>query len=220
MKIYSQYGFREFVICLGYKGHLIKNYFSQYLLHHADVTIDLRSKGAPLVHRAEVEPWKVTLVDTGESTMTGGRLKRIRPYIGDAPFLLTYGDGLARIDIASLVRFHRSHHKLATVTATQPAGRFGALQLGVDGEVNSFMEKPKGDGGWVNAGFFVMQPEVFDYIEGDETVLEGSPLSKLSADRQLMAYKLDNFWHPMDTMKDKEQLESLWNASKAPWKIW
>ncbi|MEJ8545134.1 glucose-1-phosphate cytidylyltransferase [Brevibacillus borstelensis] len=220
MKIYSRYGFHDFVICLGYKGYRIKEYFGDYLLHESDVTFNFRDRNQRLIHKDTIEPWQVTLVDTGKETMTGGRVKRIRPFIGDQPFLLTYGDGVSDIDIHELIAFHKAHGKLATVSATQPTGRFGALHLDENNRVEGFQEKPKGDGGWVNAGFFVMEPEVFDYIEGDQTVLEKEPLQNLAADNQLMAYKHTGFWHPMDTLRDKNYLEELWKTGKAPWKKW
>lgn len=221
MKIYSQYGFHEFIICLGYKGYVIKDYFAHYYLHgSADVTFDYTKSNEQIVHHFNAEPWKVTLVETGKDTMTGGRVKRVKPFLAnDEPFLLTYGDGLADIDIRALTEFHRSHGKLATVSATQPSGRFGSLRLQGD-EVLGFQEKPKGDGGWVNAGFFVLQPEVLDYIEGDSTMLEKEPLERLAKDGQLMARKHIGFWQPMDTMRDKLILEELWNSGNALWKKW
>lgn len=220
MKLYSHYGFHDFIICLGYKSYYIKDYFSRYYLHGADVTFDFRNGNERIFHNRAAEPWTVTLVETGLETMTGGRVKRIADYIGDEPFLLTYGDGVGNVDIADLVRFHRSHGKLATVTATQPHGRFGALDLADDGSVASFQEKPRGDGSWINAGFFVMQPEVFDYIEGDHVSLEKEPLELLAKDGQLMAYKHGGFWQPMDTLRDKNLLESLWKSGNPPWKKW
>lgn len=220
MKIYSSYGFHNFIICLGYKGYYIKEYFANYFLHCSNVTFDFRNNNEQIIHNGFVEPWKVTLVDTGRDTMTGGRLKRIQQYIGDNPFMLTYGDGLSDINIRELVEFHYANGKLVTVTATQPNGRFGALELDKNHMVTAFQEKPKGDGGWINAGFFVMQPEIFDYIEGDTTVLEKEPLENISKNNQLMAYKHFGFWHPMDTLRDKKRLEELWKSGQAPWKIW
>lgn len=218
MSIYSHYGYNDFIICLGYKGFLIKEYFAHYFMYQSDVTFDFRNDNQMIIHDRSVEPWKVTLVDTGKDTMTGGRVKRIQPYVGDEPFLLTYGDGVSSINIRDLVDFHRSHGKLATVTATQPPGRFGALKLSGDNCVAGFQEKPKGDGGWINAGFFVMEPQVFDYIEGDQIVLEKEPLESLAKANQLMAYKYSGFWHPMDTLRDKNYLEELWRSRKAEWK--
>lgn len=220
MKIYSHYGFNDFVICLGYKGYCIKEYFAHYFLHEADVTFDFREQNQQYIHQTHAEPWKVTLVNTGLETMTGGRVKRIRQYINREPFMLTYGDGVSNVDIGALVKYHQSHGKLATVTSVQPTGRFGALDL-LDGEkVQGFQEKPQGDGGWINGGFFVLQPEVFDYIEGDSTIFERTPMEKLAKDHQLMAYRHQGFWQPMDTMRDREQLEKLWAQGQAPWKTW
>ncbi|MED4585424.1 MULTISPECIES: glucose-1-phosphate cytidylyltransferase [Brevibacillus] len=218
MSIYSHYGFNDFIICLGYKGYLIKEFFAHYFLHQSDVTFDFRNDNQMIVHNRCSEPWKVTLVDTGKDTMTGGRVKRIQPYVGEETFLLTYGDGVSSINIQELVDFHRSHGKWATVTATQPAGRFGALNLEEGNKITGFQEKPKGDGGWVNAGFFVMEPEVFNYIEGDRTTLEKEPLEALAKDGQLMAFKYPGFWQPMDTLRDKNYLEELWKSGKAEWK--
>lgn len=218
MSIYSHYGYNDFVICLGYKGYLIKEYFAHYFLYQSDVTFDFRNENQMIIHNRCAEPWKVTLVDTGKDTMTGGRVKRIQPYIGDEPFMLTYGDGLSDINIQELVAFHRAHGKWATVTATQPAGRFGALELTKENGVAGFQEKPKGDGGWVNAGFFVMEPQVFDYIEGDHIVWEKEPLERLTKEGQLMAYKHTGFWQPMDTLRDKNLLEEMWKSGAAAWK--
>ncbi|BBI32704.1 glucose-1-phosphate cytidylyltransferase [Cohnella abietis] len=219
MDIYSKYGFREFIICLGYKANVIKEYFAHYYLYGSDVTFDFGSKTNEItVHNRYIDPWKVTLVDTGLDTMTGGRLKRVQKYVGKEPFMLTYGDGLSDLDIRKLVEFHKSHGKLATVTATQPLGRFGALQVTTEGQVLGFVEKPQGDGGWVNGGFFVLQPDVFDYIDGDATVWEKEPLESLAKAAQLMAYHHTGFWHPMDTLRDKNYLEELWKTGKASWK--
>ena len=218
MKIYSTHDIHDFVICCGYKGYVIKEYFANYFLHMSDVTFDMENNRME-IHNNNAEPWRVTLVDTGEQTMTGGRLKRVRNYIGDEDFCFTYGDGVADIDITALVDFHCAHKKLATVTAVQPAGRFGALSL--DGlEVRGFDEKPKGDGGWANGGFFVLSPEVIDYIEEDSTIWERGPMEKLSTSGNLVAYKHDGFWQPMDTLRDKSHLEELWASGKAPWKKW
>lgn len=217
MKIYSHYGFHDFIICLGYKGFFIKEYFSNYYLYESDVTFDFNNRNRMVIHHHSAEPWKVTLVDTGKDSMTGGRLKRIQSYVGNQPFMLTYGDGVSNINIQSLVEFHHKHGKLVTVTATQPSGRFGSLKLN-DDQVLGFEEKPKGEGGWINAGFFVMQPGVFDYIEGDHTILEKEPLENIAQDGQLMAYKFAGFWHPMDTLRDKTYLEELWKSGKASWR--
>ncbi|MDD2553707.1 MAG: glucose-1-phosphate cytidylyltransferase [Desulfotomaculaceae bacterium] len=220
MKIYSCYGFNDFIICLGYKGYCIKEYFANYSLHESDVTFDFTKVDKKIVHQNGAEPWRVTLVNTGIETMTGGRVKRIKAYIGDETFLLTYGDGVADVDILQLIEYHKTHGKLATVTSTQPAGRFGVLGLSEDNHVNGFSEKPEGEGAWINSGFFVMEPCVFDYIEGDQTILEREPLERLAMDGQLMAFKHTGFWQPMDTMRDRNLLEKLWQTGKAPWKIW
>lgn len=219
MKIYSHYGFNDFVICLGFKGYMIKEYFSNYFLHMSDVTFDMRNNSME-VHQQHAEPWKVTLVDTGMDSMTGGRLKRVAPYLENETFMLTYGDGVANIDIGDLVRYHRSHGKPATVTSTQPSGRFGALNMGEDGAIHSFQEKPAGDGSWINGGFFVLEPAVIDRIAGDGTVFEKEPLEGLARDGQLMAYRHGGFWQPMDTLRDKQHLEELWSSGQAPWKVW
>ncbi len=218
MKIYSTYGFNDFVICLGYKGYVIKEYFANYFLHMSDVTIDLKNNKME-IHNVKAEPWKVTLVDTGLNTMTGGRIKRVQKYIGNETFMLTYGDGVGNINIKKLLEFHRKHDKYATLTAVQPSGRFGALDL-EESKVKAFKEKPKGDGAWINGGFFVLEPQIFDYIEGDETIWEREPLENLAKDGQLMAYKHTGFWKPMDTLRDKRELESLWQSGNPPWKIW
>ncbi|MFF2529459.1 glucose-1-phosphate cytidylyltransferase [Brevibacillus sp. NPDC058079] len=217
MSIYSKYGFHDFIICLGYKGYMIKEYFAHYFLHHSDVTFDFRNDNQVTFHNHNAAPWRVTLIDTGKDTGTGGRVKRIQKYVGEETFMLTYGDGLSDIDIEQLVKFHRTHKKLATITTTQPPGRFGALDIADGGTVTGFQEKPKGDGGWINAGFFVMEPGVFDYIAGDETVLEKEPLESLAKANQLMAFKHTGFWHPMDTLRDKNYLEELWKSGKAAW---
>lgn len=220
MKIYSHYSFNDFIICLGYKGYYIKEYFANYFLHQSDVTFDFSNNNQQIIHNHNAEPWRVTLVNTGMETMTGGRVKRIQKYVNNEPFMLTYGDGVADIDIKKLLDYHKSHDKIATVTSTQPSGRFGALRLSDNNEVLGFQEKPKGDGGWINAGFFVMQPEVFKYIKDDATVLEKDPLENLAQDQELAAYKHHRFWQPMDTLRDKKLLEELWQAGNAPWKIW
>ncbi|ASJ52772.1 glucose-1-phosphate cytidylyltransferase [Brevibacillus formosus] len=217
MSVYSKYGFHDFIICLGYKGYMIKEYFAHYFLHHSDVTFDFRNDNQVTFHNHNAAPWRVTLIDTGKDTGTGGRVKRIQKYVGEESFMLTYGDGLSDIDIEQLVKFHRTHKKLATITTTQPPGRFGALDIADGNTVTGFQEKPKGDGGWINAGFFVMEPGVFDYIAGDETVLEKEPLESLAKANQLMAFKHTGFWHPMDTLRDKNYLEELWKSGKAAW---
>jgi glucose-1-phosphate cytidylyltransferase len=220
MKIYSHYGFNDFVVCCGYKGYVIKEYFANYFLHMADVTFDM-SKNSMEVHKRSAEPWKVTLVDTGQDTMTGGRILRIRDYIGDESFMLTYGDGVGDIDIHRLLEKHRQSGKLATLTAVQPFGRFGALDIGSDDAIKAFCEKPKGDGSWINAGFFVCEPGVFDFItEGDATVWERKPLESIAAAGQLTSYRHSGFWRPMDTLRDKQELEKLWAEGGAPWKVW
>lgn len=219
MKIYSHYGFHDFIICLGFKGYMIKEYFSNYFLHMSDVTFDMKHNKME-VHEQYAEPWKVTLVDTGMDTMTGGRIKRVAPYIGNQTFMLTYGDGVSDIDIPRLVDYHKNHGKLSTVTATQPSGRFGAISVGSREQVISFKEKPAGDGSWINGGFFVLEPAVLDLIEGDGTIFEKDPLERLAGDGQLIAYKHQGFWYAMDTLRDKNHLESLWQSGKAPWKIW
>lgn len=220
MKCYSHFGFNDFIICLGYKGYVIKEYFAHYFLHGSDVTFDFRNGNERTIHSHAVEPWKVTLVDTGMDTMTGGRVKRIRSYVGREPFLLTYGDGVSDVNILKLLKHHEAHGKRVTVTAAQPGGRFGALNIQEDGHVSDFKEKPRGDGGWVNAGFFVMQPEIFDYIAGDDTLLEREPMEQLARDREITAYKHQGFWQPMDTLRDKNLLESSWRSGNAPWKLW
>ncbi len=219
MKIYSAYGYNEFVILLGYKGYYIKEYFANYFLHQSDVTIDLKT-GEMKIHKNSSEPWKVTLLDTGLDTMTGGRIKRAKKYVGDETFMLTYGDGVGDINIDKLVNFHKKHKGYITVTSVQPDGRFGALDIGENNEVKAFIEKPKGDGGWINAGFFVCEPEIFDYIDGDETIFEQKPLQNLAKDKVLYTYKHTGFWRPMDTLRDKRELERLWKSGRAPWKVW
>lgn len=219
MKLYTHFGFHDFVICLGYKGYAIKEYFYNYFLHNCDVTFDVRGRGME-IHQNHAEPWRVTLIDTGLNTMTGGRVKRIQPYVDDETFMLTYGDGVADVDLARLLAFHRQHGRLATVTAVQPSGRFGALRLEPDDRVSCFQEKPVGDGAWINGGFFVFEPGVFDYLGGDETILERDPLERISADGQLKAYRHSGFWQPMDTLRDRNHLEELWQSDQAPWKVW
>ncbi|MDB4926312.1 glucose-1-phosphate cytidylyltransferase [Mucilaginibacter sp.] len=220
MKIYSAYGFNDFVVCLGYKGYLIKEYFANYFLHKSDVTIDL-SDNSIKVHDSQAEPWKITLVDTGNDSMTGGRIKRIQPHVGNETFMLTYGDGVSDINIKNLLSYHEGHGRLCTVTSVQPSGRFGALDLATDMSVKSFLEKPKGDGSWINGGYFVCQPDIFNYIkDGDPTVWEQQPMENIAKDGQMKAYKHDGFWRPMDTLKDKHDLNEMWDSNKAPWKIW
>lgn len=218
MKTFSHYGLHEFIICCGYKGYVIKEYFANYFLHLSDVTFDLRQNKME-VHQSASEPWKVTLVDTGQETMTGGRIKRVEPYINEDTFCMTYGDGVSNVNIEALVNFHKSHGKLATVTATQPPGRFGSLNL--DGtEVKNFKEKPLGDGNWINGGFFVLNRKVFDLIKTDQTVWEKEPLENLASSKNLQAYFHHDFWQPMDTLRDKNYLEELWKNGKAPWRVW
>jgi len=221
MKGYSQFGFNDFIICLGYKGYLIKEYFMHYFLHNSDITIELGSNKLD-VHYTNTDPFNVTLVDTGLSTRTAGRLKKVRQYLGEEDFMLTYGDGVADIDINALLDFHRSHSKLATVTAIQPEARFGGMELGENGIVKNFKEKPIGDGKWINGGFFVLRPGIFDYLEGDmdNTMWEDSPMERLSQDRQIMAYRHTGFWKCMDAMRDKLELEALWQNDHAKWKTW
>jgi glucose-1-phosphate cytidylyltransferase len=220
MKIYSHYGINDFIVCLGYKGYMIKEFFANYFLHNADVTIDLQ-KNSIETHSADCEPWRVTLVDTGAASMTGGRLKRVLPYLKDDPaFCLTYGDGVADVNIAQLLEFHRNAKKLVTITATQPVGKFGALEIDQAAQVTSFSEKPRGDGLWVSGGFFVLSPEVGRYIDGDTTVWERAPLETLTREGQVSAYKHTGFWQPMDTLHDKNLLEDLWAGGSPPWKVW
>ena len=219
MKIYSHYGFNEFVILLGYKGYYIKEYFANYFLHQSDVTIDLQNNNME-VHQNHSEPWKVTLIDTGIDTMTGGRIKRAKEYIGNTTFMLTYGDGVGDIEIDKLVEFHKSHGKLLTVTATQPDGRFGAMEIGENNRVNRFLEKPKGDGSWISGGFFVCEPQILDYIDGDSTIFEREPMERLAKEGEIYTYKHYGFWKPMDTLRDKRELNQMWNDGQAKWKIW
>jgi glucose-1-phosphate cytidylyltransferase len=219
MKIYSHFGFNDFIICLGYKGYLIKEYFANYFLHQSDITIDLKENKVE-VHDCKAEAWKITLIDTGLHTMTAGRIKRVSGYLGGEAFMMTYGDGVADIDISALLSFHSTHGKFATVSSVQPLGRFGALNLDDKGNVLSFLEKPKGDGASINGGFFVLEPQVFDYIGGDDTLWEKEPLENLARDGQLAAFRHNGFWKPMDVLRDKTELESLWNSGKPPWKVW
>ena len=219
LKIYSHYGVNEFIICCGYKGYIIKEYFANYFLHTSDVTFHMNTNRME-VHRQKSEPWKITLVDTGESTMTGGRLKRVHEYLNNMPFCFTYGDGVTDVDVSALIAHHKSQGQQATLTAVQPPGRFGALELDARGGVQAFKEKPQGDGGWVNGGFFVLEPSVLERIEGDHTLWEQEPLTSLARDGQLSAYKHHGFWQPMDTLRDRNYLEELWASGKAPWKVW
>ena len=220
MKTYSSHGINDFVILLGYKGYYKKEYFANYFLHQSDVTINLVNNSTEVINNSS-EPWKVTLLDTGLNTMTGGRIKRAQNYIGDEPFMLTYGDGVADINIKELLKFHKSHGKLLTITSAQPDGRFGALDIDDKNKVNEFKEKPKGDGSWINAGYFVCEPEVLEYIkEGDETVFEQSPLKNLAKKGEIYTYKHNSFWMPMDTIRDKNVLNDLWLNNKAEWKTW
>jgi len=219
LKIYSHYGFNDFIVCLGYKGYVIKEYFANYYLHMSDVTIDIKNNRTEILHNFS-EPWKISLIDTGDNTMTGGRVKRIQNYIGDETFLLTYGDGVSDINILDLLEFHSKKNKFGTLTAIRPPGRFGALQIEHGDRVSSFLEKPKGDGGYVNGGFFVFEPELFDILKDDSTVLEREPLESLARNNQLSAFKHEGFWHAMDTLRDKNYLEELWAAGKASWKVW
>lgn len=217
MKIYAHHGITDFIICCGYKGYVIKEYFANYFLHLSDVTIDLQNNSVE-VHRKKAEPWRITLVDTGENTMTGGRLKRVAPYIkGD--FCMTYGDGVGDVDITSLLKFHAEHGHLATMTTMQPPGRFGSIEM-EGSKVTSFLEKPVTGAGWINGGFFVLSPKALDYIEGDETPWERTPLETLAATGELQAFPHHGFWQPMDTLRDKNMLEALWQAGNAPWKVW
>ena len=218
MKIYSAYGFKDFIICGGYKSYIIKEYFSNYFLHNSDVTFDLRENSVE-IHDNKSEPWKVTIVDTGLETMTGGRIKRIQKYINDETFMMTYGDGLTNLNIKDLVNFHKEQGRLATVTAVRPMGRFGAMTIEEE-SITKFDEKPVGDGGYINGGFFVLNRKVFDYIDGDGSIWERTPLNGLVADSQLSAFKHDGFWQPMDTLREKNQLEELWASGQAPWKVW
>lgn len=221
MKMYSHYGFNEFIICLGYKGYIIKEYFMHYYMHNSDITIELKSNKLD-VHYTNAESFTVTLVDTGLSTKTAGRLKSVQKYIGDQDFMLTYGDGVANIDLGSLLKFHQSHNKIATVTAVQPEGRFGSMEILSNGIVDHFKEKPKGDDKWINGGFFVLKPEVFKYLEGnmDDVMWEDDPMQKLANDHQLVAYQHHGFWKCMDAMRDKIELEALWQNNEAKWKTW
>jgi glucose-1-phosphate cytidylyltransferase len=218
LKLYSHHGIDEFIICLGYRGYMIKEYFANYFLHTSDVTFDLKNNSVEIL-RKHGESWRITLVDTGESTQTGGRLRRVAEYIGDETFCFTYGDGLSNVDIADTIRFHASRDKLATVCAVQPPGRFGALDIN-EGLITRFQEKPSGDGSWINGGFFVLDPKAIQYVEGDDCIWEREPLERLAREGQLSAYNHRGFWQPMDTLRDKLKLEELWSTGAAPWKVW
>lgn len=218
MKIYSAHGINEFIICLGYKGYVIKEYFANYFLHMSDVTFDMQNNSMA-VHQKYAEPWKVTLVDTGDNTMTGGRLKRVLSYVGDKDFCFTYGDGVGDVDISAVIALHRQEGRLSTVTATQPPGRFGALEF-TKNKVTSFIEKPHGENGWINGGFFVVSPKVGKYIENDQSIWERAPMQNLAKDGQMSVYFHQGFWQPMDTLREKNLLEDLWRTGKAPWKMW
>lgn len=220
MKLYSYYGYNEFIICAGYKQHIIKEYFADYFLHQSDVTFDFTNGNEMIVHHSSVEPWKVTVADTGLNTMTGGRIKRIKDYIGNETFMLTYGDGVSDINIEKLVKFHKKHKKMVTISAYNAGQRFGVLDVGKDGLIKEFREKTKGDGNLINIGFMVCEPKFFDYIKDDSTILEKEPLETITKLHELMAYKHDGFWKCMDTIREKEQLEKLWDSGKAPWKLW
>lgn len=220
MKIYSSYGFNDFIICCGYKAYMIKEYFADYYLHRSDITFDFSSDNKMIVHNNFAEPWRVTLIDTGLNTMTGGRVKRVKDYIGEEPFMLTYGDGVSDIEIPRLINFHKEHGKIATMTAVNVGQRFGILEINNNNQIRAFREKDDNDGSMINAGFMVLNPEIFDYIEGDETVFEKRPLETLALEGQLMAYKHEGFWKCMDTQRDKQQLEDLWESGEAYWKKW
>ena len=220
MKLYSHYGFNDFIICLGYKGYVIKEFFADYFLHTSDITFDFRNNNEMIVHNNVAEPWRVTLVDTGLNTLTGGRIKRVQDYIGNKTFMLTYGDGVSDINIKELLDYHIVHNKLATLTAIQPGGRFGVLDINNLNHINSFVEKAKEDGGWINGGFMVLEPEILEYIKNDETIFEKDPLEKLATVGELQAYKHSGFWQCMDTQRDKLLLEELWEKGNAPWKKW
>ena len=219
MKLYSHYGFNDFVLCLGYKGYMVKEYFTNYYLHQSDLTVDLKNNSLE-IHQSNAEPWKITMVDTGLHTMTGGRIKRIEKYVDNKPFMLTYGDGVGNINIKKLIKLHESRKRLATLTSVQPSAKFGVLDMGEKNFVKSFTEKPKGDGSWVNAGFFVLEPGIFKYLGGDAAIWEGKPIEAIAAEKQLSAYQHEGFWKCMDTVRDKLELENLWQSGKAPWKVW
>lgn len=219
MKIYAYHGYTEFIICLGYKGHVIKEYFSNFFLHHSDVTLDLANNKME-VHNSEAENWKITLVDTGKDSMTGGRIKRIEKYVNNSTFMLTYGDGVSNVNIKELVEFHKKNNKAVTVTAVQPDSRFGVLDINTNNEVRSFLEKPKGESGWINGGFFVCEPSIFKHIKGDDTIWEREPLETIAKENNLNAFKHEGFWKPMDSLKDKNDLNKFWDTNTADWKLW
>ncbi|HLE11311.1 MAG: glucose-1-phosphate cytidylyltransferase [Bdellovibrionales bacterium RIFOXYD12_FULL_39_22] len=222
MKTYSRYGFNEFIICLGYKGYYIKEYFANYLLHHCDITIDLNDRSKMEIHHNKSEPWKISLIDTGANTQTGGRIKRIREYLNNETFFMTYGDGVADVNIAELLKFHKAQKKLATVTAVQPSGRFGALETSNKDSVvvSQFVEKPKGDNAWINAGFFVLEPSALDFVSGDHSSWEEESMPRLAQKKEMVVFKHSGFWKPMDTLREKRELEDLWKRGNAPWKVW
>ena len=220
MKYYSSFGFNEFIICCGYKQHVIKEWFANYYLHNSDITLDFTKGNEMTVHNNVAEPWKVTMIDTGLNTMTGGRIKRIQPYVGNEPFMLTYGDGVSNVDLNALVKFHQEHGKIATMTAVNVGQQFGVLEIDKDGTINKFREKNDSDGGVINAGYMVLNPEIFDYIDGDDTVFEKKPLETVAAEGQLKAYMHKGFWKCMDTQRDKEQLEKMIASGEAPWMVW
>lgn len=220
MKCYSHYGFNDFIICCGYKGYMIKEYFADYYLHRSDITFDFTNNNEMIIHSNVAEPWKVTLVDTGLDTMTGGRLERVKEYIGNEAFMLTYGDGVCNVNINDLIEFHNKNKKTATITAIQPGGRFGVVDINDSNEITSFSEKSKEDGGWINGGYMIFEPEIFNYLNGDSTILERYPLESLANEGKLCAYKHEGFWKCMDTQRDKELLERLWKENKAEWKVW
>lgn len=218
MKMYSHYGFNEFVVLLGYKGYVVKEFFANYFMHNSDVTVDL-AENKITIHDNKSEPWKITLLDTGYESMTGGRILRARKYVGEEPFMVTYGDGVSDVNIKALEEYHRSHSGCITMTSVQPDGRFGSLKMDGD-RISQFLEKPKGDGGWINGGFFVCDPKVFDYLDGDSTIFEREPLERMAEDKELFAFKHTGFWKPMDTLRDKNQLEEMWTNNTAKWKTW
>ena len=220
MKLYSHYGYNDFVICCGYKQHMIKEWFADYYLHSCDITFDFTQENKMIVHNNITEPWKVTLVDTGLHTMTGGRVNRVKEYLNDEPFFLTYGDGVSDVNIPELLEFHKKNGKIATLTSVQPMGRFGALDIMEDGQISNFKEKKKEDSGWINAGFMVMEPEIMNYISGDRTVFEKESLVEVARDGQLDAYRHNGFWQCMDTLSEKNKLEEMWKSGNAPWKVW
>lgn len=219
MKLYSHYGYTDFIVCLGYKGYMIKEYFANYFIHMADVTFDMKTNEM-IVHERKAEAWKVTLIDTGLDTMTGGRIKKARRYTGNDTFMVTYGDCVGDIPIHELETFHRRHGRIGTMTSVQPSGRYGALEIDDENNVVQFKEKPRGDGAWINGGFFVFEPAIFDYIEGDETMFEREPLTNLTHDNELIAFKHGGFWKSMETLRDKRTLETMWDSGNAPWKVW